>query len=143
MKPVPYKLNVWREMLQKVKNLWSIIKYFFEDEDTLFLHLLKMKAYKSLEDCKRLEVSCTEELEDLIFHINIYMEVPSALIETKYPDFKGLSIQKVIKKFKEDKMSLKEIQDYGDFLVDIETQRAVERDIIFDHAKSLPFGFSL
>jgi hypothetical protein len=40
-------------------------------------------------------------------------------------------------------MSLKEIEKYGDFLIDIETHRAVERDIIFDHAKALPFGFSL
>lgn len=130
-------------MLRKIKKLWSIIKYFFEDEDTLFLHLLKMKAFECMNDCYRLEVRRTEELEDLVFHINTYLEIPTALVETKYPDFKGISIQDTIRKFKDNKMSLEEIEEYGDFLVDIETQRAVERDIIFDHAKTLPFGFSL
>ena len=129
-------------MFRKIKKLWGIVRYFFEDEDTLLLYLLKVKAYECMNDCCRLEVSSTEELEDLVLHINSYLEVPTALVETKYPDFRGTSIQDVIKKFKGKKMSIREINTYGDFLVDVETQRAVERDIIFDHAKCLPFGFS-
>lgn len=130
-------------MLRKIKTLCGIIRYYFEDEDTLLLYLLKKKALKCLEDCNKLEVSNVEELEDLIFHVNIYINIPVALVETKYPDFKNTSVRDVIKKFKKGMMSLKEIEKYGDFLIDVETQRAVERDIIFDHAKVLPFGFSL
>ena len=130
-------------MLRKIKKLWGIIKYFFEDEDTLFLYLLKMKALECTNDCNKLEVRNTEELEDLIFHINTYIDIPVALTETLYPEFKDTSVQDVIKRFKNNKISLEEIEKYGDFLVDIETHRALERDLIFDHAKNLPFGFSL
>ena len=130
-------------MLRKIKKLCSIIKYYFEDEDTLFMYLLKVKAYECMNDCSRLDVSNTEELEDLIFHINTYVDIPQTLVATKYPDFESTSVQDVIKKFKNDQMSIKEIEKYGDFLIDVETHRAVERDLIFDHAKALPFGFSL
>lgn len=130
-------------MFRKIKKLCSIIKYYFEDEDTLFLYLLKAKALECMNDCKRLEVSSTEELEDLIFHIDTYISIPCTLVETKYPAFGNTSVQDVIKRFKNDRMSIKDIEKYGDFLIDIETHRAVERDCIFDHAKKLPFGFSL
>ena len=130
-------------MFKRLKKLWSIIKYFYEDEDLLFLYLLKDKALKCMEDCATLDVSSIEELEDIIFHINTYFNIPSALIEIKYQEFRNLSVQDVIRKFKKNKLSIKEVQKYGDFLIDVETQRMLERDIIFDHAKSLPFGFSL
>ena len=130
-------------MLRKIKKLCSIIKYYFEDEDMLFLYLLKAKACECMNDCYKLEVSNIEELEDLIFHINTYTEIPKALAEIKYPTFNDVSVQNVIRRFKENKLSIKEIEDYGDYLIDIETHRAIERDIIFDHAKKLPFGFSL
>lgn len=129
-------------MLRKIKKLCSIIKYYFEDEDMLFLYLLKAKAGECMNDCYKLEVSNIEELEDLIFHINTYVEIPKVLVEIKYPTFNNVSIQNVIRRFKENKLSIKEIEEYGDFLIDIETHRAVERDIIFDHAKKLPFGFT-
>ena len=102
-----------------------------------------MKAEECTADCVRLDVRNTEELEDLIFHVNAYLRIPQGLIATKYPSMANTSVRNVIKKFKNNRMSLKEIERYGDFLVDVETQRAVERDIIFDHAKTLPFGFSL
>ena len=130
-------------MLRKIKKLCSIIKYYFEDEDTLFMYLLRAKAFECMSDCSRLEVSNTEELEDLIFHIDTYIDIPKTLVATKYPDFRNASVQGVIKRFKNNQMSIREIEKYGDFLIDIETHRAVERDLIFDHAKVLPFGFSL
>lgn len=130
-------------MLRKIKKLWNIIKYFFEDEDMLFMYLLELKALECTKDCYNLEIRSTEELEDLLFHIKTYKEIPQTLIETKYFNFKNTSVKDIIRKFKEDKISLEEIERYGDFLIDVETGRAVERDLIFDHAKKLPFGFSL
>lgn len=130
-------------MLKRARKFFSIVKYFFTDEDNLVLHLLKMKAYECMDDCYKLEVSKTEELEDLVFHINSYLSIPEALVELSYPEFRNVRVKDVIKKYKRKETSIAEIKKYGDFLVDIETQRAVERDCIFDHAKSLPFGFSL
>ena len=71
------------------------------------------------------------------------LDIPKFLEETEYPEFKGLSLKDIIKGYKAKKLSLKEINKYGKFLVDIEKQRAVERDFIFEHAKILTFGFKL
>ena len=131
------------KMWKKTKKFFNIVRYFLTDEDNLVLHLLKMKAYECMDDCYKLEVRQTEELEDLVFHINAYLSVPEALVELSYPEFRNVKVKDIIKKYKKKKTSIAEIKRYGDFLVDIETQRAVERDCIFDHAKSLPFGFSL
>lgn len=130
-------------MFRKIKKLVSIIRYFFEDEDLLLLYLLRMKALECMNDCSKLEVRNTEELEDLVFHIDTYIDIPLALTETAFSDFKNVSVQDVIKKFKRNKMSIQEIEKYGDYLIAVETHRALERDLIFDHAKVLPFGFTL
>lgn len=130
-------------MLKRFIKLLGIIRYFFEDEDTLTLYLLEKKAQECMRDCEKLSISNIEELEDLVFHIRTYLEIPRALVETKYPQFRNVSVQKIIKKFKQDKTTPKEIEKYGDFLIEVETHRSLERDIIFDHAKFLPFGFSL
>lgn len=130
-------------MWKRFKRLLEILKFYFSDGDNLFLYLLKAKAYDCLEDCTVLGVEATEELEDLIFHINSYLAVPHDLIETKYPEFKNLKVLDIIKKYKKHQTSIQEIKKYGDFLVDVEMQRHVERDFIFEHAKILPFGFTL
>ena len=130
-------------MFRQIKKLWNIIKYFYKDEDNLLLHLMEMKANECLEDCTALEVADVEELEDMLFHIKIYYEIPKALIETKYPEFEGENMSNIIRKFKEGIMTLDDVDMYADFLTDVENQRALERDIIFDQAKILTFGFKL
>ena len=130
-------------MLRKIKKLCTLIKYFFVDEDSLFLYLLEQKAYECLKDCYKLDIGFTEELEDLIFHIKTYREIPTALAEIKYPQFVGISVQDVIKKYKSKRLDMKQVDMYGHYLVEIEEQRALERDLIFDHAKILTFGFKL
>lgn len=130
-------------MLRKIKKFWAILKYFFTDEENLFLYLLEIKAFECLEDCYKLDISSTEELEDLIFHIRSYREVPNVIAEIKYPEFKDMTIKDIVKKYKDKKADLEEINRYGDFLIEVEEQRAVERDFMFDLAKSLTFGFKL
>lgn len=130
-------------MIKKIKKLLFILKYFFTDEDNLLLHLLELKALQTLDSCNDLEVVNTEEIEDLLFHLHIYYEIPEGLVETKYPSFKGESVRSIIKKFKEGKLSMGEVDKYADFIIDVETQRAVERDFIFEYAKNLAFGFEL
>lgn len=130
-------------MLRKIKKLFVLLRYFFEDEDSLFLYLLEQKAYECLEDCYKLDINFTEELEDLVFHIRTYREIPQILVETKYPEFRGISMKDVIKNFKNKKLPLEQVNKYGDYIVEVEEERAIERDFIFDHAKVLTFGFKL
>jgi hypothetical protein len=130
-------------MLKKIKKLCHIIKYFFEDEDNLLLHLMEIKAYETLEDCLELEVGLTEEVEDFIFHVRTYYDIPKALAATKYPDLKEKDVEKMMVKYRKGNMDMRDVMLLADFLEDVETQRAVERDLIFEHAKILPFGFKL
>lgn len=131
-------------MFKKIRKLIGILKRFFKDEDDLFLYLLELKAYECLRDCFKLDISDTEELEDLIFHIKAYRELPESIMELKYPEFKGLLLAKdIVQRYKEKKMSLVEVSLYGDYLIELERERALERDCIFDHAKVLTFGFKL
>lgn len=129
-------------MFRKVKKFFQLIKYFIIDGDNLFLYLLLMKAESCLEDCNRLEVVNTEEIEDLIFHIRSYLEIPNAVAETSFPEFRGVSIKKIIKYYKNKTLTLAEVDRYGDYIVEVETQRAIERDFIFESAKALTFGFT-
>lgn len=130
-------------MLRKIKKLFILLRYFFEDEDSLFLYLLEQKAYDCLDDCFKLDINTTEELEDLVFHIRTYREIPDILSETNYPEFKGISMKDMVKAYKNKKLSKEQMSRYGDYLVEVEEERAVERDFIFEHAKVLTFGFKL
>ena len=126
-----------------MKQLWTILKYFFQDRDSLLLHLMEMKAYELLNDCGMIEVGATEEIEDLIFHIKSYYDIPENIVNTKYPDLKGMDVKYVLREFNNGNLHADDILRFADFFVDVEKQRAVERDIIFDHAKALSFGFYL
>lgn len=131
-------------MLRKVKKLWAILKYFFTDEDNLFLHLMEMKAYEAMQDCAALDVGTTEELEDLVFHIRSYYDIPENIAATKYSSIQATSdIPKMMKDFSLGKLGTEDLMRYADFIGDVEKQRAVERDMIFEHAKALTFDFKL
>lgn len=129
-------------MIKKLLRLLALITYFFKDEDNLFLYLLELKARDSLKDCYNLNISKTEDLEDLIFHIRSYVSIPEALAEIKYKEFKNVSLKEIIKRCKDKSISKEEIDKYSEYLTEIEEYRAVERDSIFEHAKILSFGFS-
>lgn len=128
-------------MLGKVKKLFKVIYYFFVDNDNLLLYLMQIKAYEILNKCQRLSIGNTEELEDLIFHIKTYLEIPQALIEFKYIEFRDINIKKVLKKYKKKKLGKEETIKFTDYILEVEKQRAIERDFIFESAKVLNFGF--
>lgn len=128
-------------MLRKLRKLWLILGFYFKDSDNLILRLLEIKAYECLEGCYKLSVRDTEELEDLLFHVKTYLEIPQALIEFKYHELKGIHIRDILNKYKRNKLSNEEILKFTDFLLDVEKERALERSYIFEHAKSLNFGF--
>ena len=112
------------------------------DSDNLLLYLMLIKANESLKKCYELHISSTEEFEDLIFHIKAYLEIPKILIATKYPEFDGLfNIKSMLRKYRKKKLSKIELSLYEDYILDIEKQRAVEREFIFECSKALSFGF--
>lgn len=127
-------------MFKKVYNLCRLIYFYCTDEENLVLHILEYKALEYMKSCALLEVSDTEELEDLLFHIKTYYDIPVAVKETRYPNMKMLNLKDVCKGNIDD---LKETDEFMSYLEDVETQRAVERSFIFEHAKNLPFGFDL
>lgn len=130
-------------MIKKIKKLLTIVKYFIEDEENLLLHLMEIKAQETLATCFDLDITMTEEIEDFIFHIETYYDIPETVAYTKYPDLKNIDIEKMMKNYKKGKLSMADIMRFADFLEDVEKQRAVERDIIFEEAKMLSFGFKL
>ena len=130
-------------MFKRVKKLLNIIKYYFEDEDNLLLHLMEMKAYEILDACYDLDVGMTEEIEDFIFHIRTYYDIPETIASTKYPDLVDVDIPTMMKKYKKCELDMSDVLKFADYLEEVESQRAVERDIIFEEAKMLSFGFRL
>lgn len=128
-------------MFRKLRKLFLVVYYYFKDSDNLLLYLMRFKAAEILKSCYKLSVKNTEDLEDLIFHITAYLDIPRALIEFKYPEFKGLNIKDILKKYKRKKLKKDEALRFTDYLQDVEKQRAVERDFIFENAKILTFGF--
>lgn len=130
-------------MFKKIKKLWDIIKYYFKDEDNLLLHLMELKAQEILNSCYELNVGKTEDIENLIFHIRSYYDILENSFSIYYPELKNINISKVIKMYRKNKLNVSNISKFVDFLEDVEKQRAVERDIIFEYAKVLSFGFKL
>ena len=125
-------------MFKKILRFCKLWWYVLFDREYLFLYLLEEKANKCLEDCVTLKVTNTEQLEDLIFHIKSYYEIPKVVKELKFPNLKIPDVKKILKSDVD--LVPKEVADY---LIEVEMQRAIERDFIFEHAKNLPFGFTM
>lgn len=131
-------------MFKRVKKLLNIIKYYFEDEDNLLLHLMELKAYEILDTCYDLDIRMTEEIEDFIFHIRTYYDIPETVASTKYPDLVvDIDIPTMMKQYKRGDLDMADVLKFADYLEEVESQRAVERNIIFEEAKMLSFGFRL
>ena len=126
------------------KKIWDFLKityYFFSDsEDNLIFRIMEDKAKKTLKHCKTLQISEIEELENLAFHIKVYYEIPKAVKETKFPNVKDLNLKKVLEG---DIKDLKETDEFMNYINEVELQRSIERDFVFEHAKALPFGFQI
>ena len=128
-------------MFKKIWNFLKIAYYFFTDsEDNLIFHIMEDKAKRTLRSCKTLEVSEIEELENLAFHIKTYYDIPRAVKETNFPNVKELNLKKLLEG---DIKDLEEVDEFMSYINEVEIQRSVQRDIVFDYAKALPFGFQI
>ncbi len=116
------------EVFGKIVKFFKLVWWYIADGENFLLHIIEDKALECIHDCREIGVSNIEELEDLLFHIASYYEIPRVVKEIKY------SGQKFRNMTQEEKL---------DYFMEVETQRAVERDFIFEHAKSLSIGFEL
>ena len=102
-------------MLGKFKKFFQVVYYYLMDSDNLLLHLMEIKAHEILKRCQKLSVRNTEELEDLIFHIKIYKEIPKVLLATRYSELEGLfNIKSMLKRYKKKQLSPVELLLYED-----------------------------
>ena len=73
----------------------------------------------------KIGIGCTEEIQDLIYHIDSYIDLPHMLRETVYEEY------------------LKNGEKLDEYFEELEKARAVEREYIFELMKKLPIGFEL
>ena len=115
-----------KKFIRKLKQLYYLITACIIKDKSAFLHVIKFEAENYLEDCCNSGTKQIEEMQDLLFHINSYLDVPSAVMVTMYPDLIGTS-------FKDEPIK------FADYLQEVEKQRSVERLFIMESLKHFPF----
>ena len=138
-------------IIEKIKRLPRLIRllqsYLMKDENAL-LALIEDEAKDALKHYEKMGICNTEEIEDLLFHIKSYSEIPQVVRDLDFPDIKEVKFifekgyLKAVELGKE-RPSAAEIERYILYVEEVEKQRAVERDFIFDKVKNLPLGMVL
>ena len=112
-------------MWKKVVKIFRLIKYSLQSPKYMALNVIKAEAEDCLYTFKKMGIGSVEDIEDLIYHINSYIEIPKILQSTVYAGY------------------LEKGEKLDEYFTDLETHRAVERDYIFEALKKLPIGFQL
>lgn len=115
--------DIIKDMKKRVIKLWNIIKNLFLNPKYLLLYVMRAEACAILGTFNRIGVGSTEDIQDLIFHIDSYIDLPNMLRRTVYEPY------------------LKNGEKLDEYFEELEKARAVERDYIFELAKKLPIGF--
>jgi len=129
-----------KRLFKKIFRVVLIIQGYLLKNECSFLRILEEEAMDYLESCSRIGVRNTEEIEDLIFHIRAYKDVPKILRSTVFTDIP----KEVETKMKRDIVFLLKrdeslLHRYTEYITEIEKQRAVERLYIIECMKSFPF----
>ena len=112
-------------MKRKLRKFFRLAKYALTQRKNLTLYMIREEAQDHLKLFNRVGVGSTEDIQDLIYHIDSYIELPHVLRFTKYEPY------------------LKRGEKLDEYMNELETARAVERDYIFELMKRLPIGFEL
>ena len=112
-------------MLKRARRLLRIVKYAVTQPKCFILYLIKAEALEHLKVFNKIGIGSTEEIQDLIYHIDSYIDLPHMLRETVYEEY------------------LKNGEKLDEYFEELEKARAVERDYIFELMKKLPIGFEL
>ena len=110
-------------MKRKAKKLFRLLKCALFNSRYFLLNVIKEEALDHLKTFNKVGVGSTEDIQDLIYHIDSYIDLPNMLRRTIYEPY----LQKG------EKLDL--------YMKELETHRAVEREYIFELMKTLPIGF--
>ena len=110
-------------MKREIKKFFRLLKCALFNSQYFLLNIIKEEALSHLATFNKCGVGCTEDLQDLIYHIDSYIELPQILQNTVYKGY------------------LEKGEKFEEYFQDLETHRAVERDYIFELMKRLPIGF--
>ena len=114
-----------KRILRKIKQVFLIIVACTFKSKSAFLRIIKYEAENSLKDCCDMGTKQIEEMQDLLFHIEAYLEVPDAVREIILRDTGGSYIKARTR--------------FAEYLEEVERQRAVERLYIMESLKHFPF----
>ena len=110
-------------MKRECKKFFRLLKCALFNSKYFLLNVIKEEALSHLETFNKVGVGSTEDIQDLIYHIDSYIELPQILQSTTYKGY------------------LEKGEKLDEYFEDLETHRAVERDYICELMKNLPIGF--
>ena len=110
-------------MKRRVKKLFKLIKHIITHRKYFLLYMIREEALEYLKTFDKIGVGSTEDIQDLIYHIDSYIDLPNMLRKTIYEPY------------------LEKGEKLDIYFKDLETHRAVEREYIFELMKTLPIGF--
>ena len=134
--------------LKRLPHLIKLLKSFLSGDEGALLALIRDEAEYLLKNYMDLGICNIEEIEDLLFHLKSYNEIPKVVKDMEFPDMKDIKFHyekgqiKVVEVGK-DKPTVEDIETYIKYIELVERERAVERDFIFEKVKNLPLGFLL
>lgn len=130
-----------KKLFKRVIRVIFIIRaYLFKNECAL-LRIIEQEALDYLDLCKKMDVTNIEEVEDLVFHIRAYFDIPVTLKNTMFSDIPTGIKFRVKKNTVVVPEKYKGLLDrYAEYLTEVEKQRAVERLCILECLKSFPFS---
>lgn len=130
-----------KKFIKKIQRIFLIIKAYLFRNECAFLRIVENEALDYLESCEKLEVKNTEDVQDLLFHIRSYFDIPLALRTTMFSDIPiGFRLKLKMNKWVKVSGDSSVINRYIEYLTEIEKQRAVERTCILDCMKNVPFS---
>ena len=135
-------------IIKKVLKLPKLLKSYFSTDGSVLLALIENEAKEILRYYNTAGTCNTEGIEDLLFHIKSYYEIPEIIRQTEF-DFvedRGLLSYEDgligIPKEGSKQPTIEELEVYVKYVEEVEKQRAVERDFIFEKLKELPLELS-
>ena len=74
--------------MKRVRKLWKLIKcILFKNNKYFLLNIIKEEALEHLKTFNKVGVGSTEDIQDLIYHIDSYIDLPNMLRRTIYEPY--------------------------------------------------------
>lgn len=120
---------MFKRLVRKIGQIICVLLVCFTRNKSAFLRIIKYEVENYLEDKCKEGTKQVEELQNLLFHINSYLEIPEITKMMMYPNGD--------KQFKFQKKNFPFL--YYNYVHEVEKQRAVERFCILEALKDFPF----